>query len=93
MIPFTRVFRYDFGFDLRLKPIKQTKGSGITWDMLFDFATVPTREQGKLLLSTVIPRPIAWIVSMDRDGQLNAAPFFVLQCLFSRSARRRRRHR
>lgn len=41
----------------------------------FDFATIPPRERDKLLLSTVVPRPIAWIVSLDRDGQLNAAPF------------------
>jgi len=43
--------------------------------MLFEFATIPTREQSKLLLSTVVPRPIAWIVSLDLRGQLNAAPF------------------
>jgi flavin reductase (DIM6/NTAB) family NADH-FMN oxidoreductase RutF len=44
-------------------------------DRLFDFAIIPAREQYKLLLSTVVPRPIAWIVSLDPDGQLNAAPF------------------
>ncbi len=44
-------------------------------DMLFDFATLPPKERYKLLLSTVVPRPIAWIVSMAGNGQLNAAPF------------------
>jgi len=43
--------------------------------MLFDFAAIPPREQYKLLVSTVTPRPIAWIVSQNKDGQLNAAPF------------------
>ena len=43
--------------------------------MLFDFATIPARERYKLLVSTVVPRPIAWIVSQDLDGKLNAAPF------------------
>jgi len=43
--------------------------------MLFDFATIPARERYKLLVSTVVPRPIAWIVSQDLKGQLNAAPF------------------
>jgi flavin reductase (DIM6/NTAB) family NADH-FMN oxidoreductase RutF len=43
--------------------------------MLFDFATIPARERYKLLVSTVVPRPIAWIVSQDLHGQLNAAPF------------------
>src|SRR5208283_950024 len=43
--------------------------------MLFDFATIPARERYKLLISTVVPRPIAWIVSQDLEGRLNAAPF------------------
>ena len=43
--------------------------------MLFDFATIPARERYKLLISTVVPRPIAWIVSQNLEGQLNAAPF------------------
>lgn len=43
--------------------------------MLFDFATIPAKERYKLLVSTVVPRPIAWIVSQDLNGQLNAAPF------------------
>jgi flavin reductase (DIM6/NTAB) family NADH-FMN oxidoreductase RutF len=47
----------------------------MTSEMLFDFANIPARERDKLLLSTVIPRPIAWIVSLGLDGQLNAAPF------------------
>jgi flavin reductase (DIM6/NTAB) family NADH-FMN oxidoreductase RutF len=43
--------------------------------MLFDFATIPAKERYKLLVSTVVPRPIAWIVSQDRHGRINAAPF------------------
>jgi flavin reductase (DIM6/NTAB) family NADH-FMN oxidoreductase RutF len=43
--------------------------------MLFDFAEVPAKERYKLLVSTIVPRPIAWIVSQDARGQLNAAPF------------------
>jgi flavin reductase (DIM6/NTAB) family NADH-FMN oxidoreductase RutF len=43
--------------------------------MLFDFAAIPARERYKLLVSTIVPRPIAWIVSQDLHGQLNAAPF------------------
>lgn len=43
--------------------------------MLFDFAAIPPREQYKLLVSTVTPRPIAWVVSQNVDGRLNAAPF------------------
>jgi flavin reductase (DIM6/NTAB) family NADH-FMN oxidoreductase RutF len=43
--------------------------------MLFDFAKISAREQYKLLVSTVTPRPIAWVVTQDQRGTLNAAPF------------------
>ena len=43
--------------------------------MLFDFAKIPGQECYKLLVSTVTPRPIAWVVSQDAKGVLNAAPF------------------
>jgi flavin reductase (DIM6/NTAB) family NADH-FMN oxidoreductase RutF len=43
--------------------------------MLFDFASISARERYKLLVSTIVPRPIAWIVSQDLHGHLNAAPF------------------
>jgi flavin reductase (DIM6/NTAB) family NADH-FMN oxidoreductase RutF len=43
--------------------------------MLFDFKEIPGKECYKLLVSTVTPRPIAWVVSQDIKGMLNAAPF------------------
>lgn len=43
--------------------------------MLFDFDKIPTREAYKLMVSTVVPRPIAWVVSQDKAGVVNAAPF------------------
>jgi len=43
--------------------------------MLFDFAEIPSQECYKLLVSTVTPRPIAWVVSLDAKGRINAAPF------------------
>jgi flavin reductase (DIM6/NTAB) family NADH-FMN oxidoreductase RutF len=43
--------------------------------MLFDFANMQAKERYKLLVSTVTPRPIAWIVSQDAKGVINAAPF------------------
>ncbi|MGE5205462.1 MAG: flavin reductase family protein [Chlamydiota bacterium] len=43
--------------------------------MLFDFASISAKERYKLLVSTIVPRPIAWVVSLDRDGRANAAPF------------------
>ena len=43
--------------------------------MLFDFATLPAQDRYKLLVATVTPRPIAWVVTQDAAGTLNAAPF------------------
>ena len=43
--------------------------------MLFDFAGLSGREQYKLLVATVTPRPIAWVVTQNANGRLNAAPF------------------
>ncbi len=43
--------------------------------MLFDFAGMSQDNVYKLLVSTVVPRPIAWVTTQDVDGTLNAAPF------------------
>jgi flavin reductase (DIM6/NTAB) family NADH-FMN oxidoreductase RutF len=43
--------------------------------MLFDFKQLPGKECYKLLVSTVTPRPIAWVVSQDANGVLNAGAF------------------
>ena len=43
--------------------------------MLFDFAALDAKARYKLLVSTITPRPIAWVVSQDSSGVLNAAPF------------------
>jgi len=43
--------------------------------MLFDFDRLSPENRYKLLVSTVVPRPIAWVVSVDLDGRVNAAPF------------------
>jgi len=43
--------------------------------MLFDFADLAAEARYKLLVSTITPRPIAWVVSQDATGVLNAAPF------------------
>ena len=43
--------------------------------MFFDFKEIPSKECYKLLVSTVTPRPIAWVVSQDAQGVLNAGAF------------------
>jgi flavin reductase (DIM6/NTAB) family NADH-FMN oxidoreductase RutF len=49
--------------------------------MLFDFATLSARDRYKLLVSTIVPRPIAWVVSQDEQGRRNAAPFSFFNAL------------
>ncbi len=51
--------------------------------MLFDFATLSPTLRYKLLVSTVVPRPIAWVVSQDVHGALNAAPYSFFNALSS----------
>src|ERR1700677_1428510 len=43
--------------------------------MLFEMDQISPRERYKLLVSTITPRPIAWVVSQNPHGVLNAAPF------------------
>ena len=43
--------------------------------MEFDMEQASHSEVYKLLIGLIAPRPIALITSMDRNGQLNAAPF------------------
>jgi flavin reductase (DIM6/NTAB) family NADH-FMN oxidoreductase RutF len=43
--------------------------------MLFDLEKISPRDGYKLLASTIVPRPIAWVVSRDANGVINAAPF------------------
>jgi flavin reductase (DIM6/NTAB) family NADH-FMN oxidoreductase RutF len=49
--------------------------------MLFDFAEISVRDRYRLLVSTITPRPIAWVVSQDSTGRLNAAPFSFFNAL------------
>jgi flavin reductase (DIM6/NTAB) family NADH-FMN oxidoreductase RutF len=49
--------------------------------MLFDFDALSPDNRYKLLTATVVPRPIAWITSLDAAGQLNAAPFSFFNAL------------
>ena len=49
--------------------------------MLFDFDKISPLNRYKLMTSTIVPRPIAWVVSMDAGGRLNAAPFSFFNAL------------
>lgn len=47
----------------------------------FDFSTLNERERYKLLIGTVIPRPIALITTLGLDGKVNAGPFSFFNVL------------
>lgn len=49
--------------------------------MQFDFTSLPAAERYRMLVSTVLPRPIAWTTTMDAEGRVNAAPFSFFNCL------------
>jgi flavin reductase (DIM6/NTAB) family NADH-FMN oxidoreductase RutF len=43
--------------------------------MEFDPSTMDQREVYKLIIGTIVPRPIAWVSSCDAAGNRNLAPF------------------
>lgn len=43
--------------------------------MKFDLTTLPADISYKVLASTIVPRPIAWVTSQSAGGIVNAAPF------------------
>ena len=52
----------------------------------FDFSALSARDRYKLLIGTVIPRPIAFVTTVSPTGQANAAPFSFFNC-FPRTPR------
>ena len=48
--------------------------------MEFDFATLPPKDRYRLLIGSVVPRPIALVTTCDEAGVPNAAPFSFFNC-------------
>jgi flavin reductase (DIM6/NTAB) family NADH-FMN oxidoreductase RutF len=51
--------------------------------MLFDMETLPPQGRYKILASSVVPRPIAWVTTKSRAGIVNAAPFSFFNAMGS----------
>jgi flavin reductase (DIM6/NTAB) family NADH-FMN oxidoreductase RutF len=51
--------------------------------MHFDLTKISTTEAYKLLVSTVVPRPIALATTVDSSGRVNAAPFSFFNAVSS----------
>jgi flavin reductase (DIM6/NTAB) family NADH-FMN oxidoreductase RutF len=49
----------------------------------FDLPAMSKADRNKLLVSLVLPRPIAWVTSKDAQGVLNAAPFSFFNAVSS----------
>jgi flavin reductase (DIM6/NTAB) family NADH-FMN oxidoreductase RutF len=47
----------------------------------FDFSELSARDRYKLMIGTIIPRPIAFVTTVDEYGRVNAAPFSFFNCL------------
>jgi flavin reductase (DIM6/NTAB) family NADH-FMN oxidoreductase RutF len=50
-------------------------------EITFDFRKMSARERYKLMIGTVVPRPIALVTTVDPTGRINAAPFSFFNCL------------
>lgn len=46
-----------------------------------DFADLTPREAYKVMIGTIVPRPIAWVTTVSPDGIVNAAPYSFFNCL------------
>ncbi len=47
--------------------------------MLLDFSVLPRREAYAWMISTILPRPIAWVSTISLEGKANLAPFSFFQ--------------
>jgi flavin reductase (DIM6/NTAB) family NADH-FMN oxidoreductase RutF len=51
--------------------------------MLFDMETMPRPDIYKIMVSSVVPRPIAWVVTKSKAGIVNTAPFSFFNAMGS----------
>lgn len=47
--------------------------------MLLDFAALKPRDAYGWMISTILPRPIAWVSTISSEGRTNLAPFSFFQ--------------
>jgi flavin reductase (DIM6/NTAB) family NADH-FMN oxidoreductase RutF len=49
--------------------------------MQLNLSELPPAKRYGILSSLIVPRPIAWVTTLDEDGQVNAAPFSYFQIM------------
>jgi flavin reductase (DIM6/NTAB) family NADH-FMN oxidoreductase RutF len=47
--------------------------------MLLDFSALPPRDAYSWMIATILPRPIAWVSTISKEGKTNLAPFSFFQ--------------
>ncbi len=47
--------------------------------MHLDFTSLAPRDAYQWMVTTILPRPIAWVSTISADGQTNLAPFSFFQ--------------
>lgn len=47
----------------------------------FDFSALTPRDAYKVMIGTIVPRPIAWVTTVSPEGVVNAAPYSFFNCL------------
>lgn len=47
----------------------------------FDFNDLTAHQAYKVMIGTIVPRPIAWVTTISEDGVVNAAPYSFFNCL------------
>lgn len=47
--------------------------------MQLDFSSLSARDAYRWMISTIVPRPIAWVSTLSADGVTNLAPFSFFQ--------------
>jgi flavin reductase (DIM6/NTAB) family NADH-FMN oxidoreductase RutF len=52
-----------------------------TDSVAIDFRELSAKDRYKLMIGTVVPRPIALVTTVDPHGRINAAPFSFFNCL------------
>src|SRR5258708_14932686 len=78
------------GRSIMLGPANRISGTGGPCargeikQMHFDLAAIAETNAYKLLISTVVPRPIALVTTLDASGRVNAAPFSFFNAVSSR---------
>ncbi|HYF95913.1 MAG TPA: hypothetical protein VD969_27150 [Symbiobacteriaceae bacterium] len=55
--------------------------------MIIDPGTLPWRDAYRLMIGTIVPRPIAWVSTVSKEGVNNLAPFSFFTAMAARRIR------